>query len=127
MVDGINAYKIYSDVKSYTDINNIAESGSGKIPGLVTNSQNDETSFGSLLLSKVLNGEGSDSKVEGYIMRTTGNIKGSVDVIVNDSGKVDLTANNLVVAMKTQNYTEIKSSELKTPGYLNIHNIDFKA
>ena len=127
MVDGINAYKIYLDVKSCTDASNIAGSGSGKIPEPVTVSQNDETSFGSLLLSKVLNGEGSDSKVEGYIMRTTGNIKGSVDVIVNDSGKVDLTANNLVVAMKTQNYTEIKSSELKTPGYLNIHNIDFKA
>ena len=128
MVDGICNISGISGVTNYTaDINNITELGSGKIPEQSTGPQNAETSFGSVLLTRILNGEGSHGKVEGHLMRTTGIVKGSVDVIVNDSGKVDLTANELVAAIKTQNWTEIKSSELKTPGYLNIHNIDFKA
>ena len=110
-IDGIlNNISSISSATSHANGNNISEQG------IV--SQNPESSnFSSLLLSKVL--QGPENKVDGYLLKTTGNIGSTINVVINDNGKVDLSTNKLLDAMKTP-MIEIKSSNLDTAGYKNI-------
>jgi len=115
----INAYKIYSDVKSCTDAQN------GNAPGQVADSQNIDTSF-KIVFSRLLDG----SKVDASLMSTGGNISlnahagKSVNVVVNDSGQVVTNPKSVVDAKNSPGWTEIRSSELNTASYMNIHKIE---
>jgi hypothetical protein len=97
-------------------------SSSSSIQEQSASSQSNIPSFASVLNQISLNNEGQST----YLIRHTGNIGSTIDIFLDNNGKINLTANELCNAFKTQTYVEIKSSDLNPAGqkYQDAHNCE---